>query len=143
MASQSRQATKGSQDGQPVFEELTFFKPMIDNATLKVLHRQVTDLLLNYQLSEGLDGISLVTRECADQQQSRALESLTLSYHQMLDFLEQGGHDAQRGQIQDNLQREAFRILNSAARQIRLERADDNYGKAYKRLFLDFGNAAA
>ena len=101
---------------------------MIDNATLKVLHQQVTDVLMNYQLAEGLDGIGLVTRECSDQEQSRALESLTLSYHQMLDFLEKGGQDAQRSLIQDNLQHEAFRILNSTTRQVRLERAEDYYG---------------
>ncbi len=115
---------------------------MIDNATLKVLHRQVTDLLLKYQLAEGLEGIGLVTRECSDQQLSRSLESLRLSYFQMLDFLEQGGKDAQRSLIQDNLQREAFRILNGAARQIRIERTEDYYGKAYRRLYLSLGDSA-
>ena len=80
---------------------------MIDNATMKVLHRQVSDLLLNFQLADGLEGIGLVTRECSDQQLTRSLESLSLSYNKMLDFLEQNGKDENRSKIQDELQREA------------------------------------
>ena len=112
---------------------------MIDNATLKVLHQQVSDLLLNFQLADGLEGIALVTRECSDQQLTRSLESLSLSYNKMLDFLEQNGKDENRSQIQDELQREAFRILNSAVRQVRIERAEDIYCKSYKRLILTYG----
>ena len=112
---------------------------MIDNATLKVLHRQVSDLLLSYHLADGLEGIGLVTRECNDQQQARSLESLSLNYDKMLDFLEQNGKDDNRSQIQDELQREAFHILNSAVRQVRIERAEDTYGRSYKRLILTYG----
>ena len=114
---------------------------MIDNATLKVLHQQVSDLLLNFQLADGLEGIALVTRECSDQQLTRSLESLSLSYNKMLDFLEQNGKDENRSQIQDELQKEAFRILNSAVRQVRIERAEDIYGKSYKRLILTYGES--
>lgn len=115
---------------------------MIDNATLKALHRQVSELLLDYRLSEGLEGIGLVTRECSDRQLSRSLETLTLSYGKMMDFLGQDGKDENRSRIQDELQRNAFSLLNAAVRQTRVEHAEDIYGKTRRLLLFDFGEDA-
>jgi len=112
---------------------------MIDNDTLKSIHQQVTDLLLTFQLNDALEGIGLVTRECADQQLARSLESVSNSYQLMLDFLRDDGQDEKRGEIQRELQHEGFRILNSASRLVRIRLREDTYSKSYNNLFAKYG----
>ena len=116
---------------------------MIDLSTLNAIHRQATESLQAYRIAEGLRGLDVLMQECQDQQLAREAEAAELDYSRMLDFLAEGGHDDNHPSIQDELVRRLLRTLDATARQVRLQKAEDLYGKAHLRLVQSFGTEAA
>ena len=112
---------------------------MIDESTLKAIHQQTTEALLDFRIAEGLHGMAVLMQECANQQLARTLESIRLDYDGMMDFLATGGKDEAHGEIQKNLIVQALHTLDSTSRAIRIQRREDLYAKAWARLYATYG----
>lgn len=112
---------------------------MIDESTLKAIHKQASEALMDYHIAEGLHGMSVLMQECADQQLARTLESIRLDYDGMMDFLSEGGTDEAHTRIQESLVQQALHVLDSISRAIRLQQGEDLYAQAYSRLFATYG----
>ncbi len=112
---------------------------MIDESTLKAIHQQATEALLDYRIAEGLHGVAVLMQECADQQLARSLEAIRLDYEGMMDFLAEGGKDEARSSIQKSMMARALYTLDSTSRAIRLQRGEDLYAQAWTRLFATYG----
>ncbi len=116
---------------------------MIDISTLYAIHQQATEALLDFRIAEGLRGLSVLMQECEDQQLARETEAATQDYERMMDFLAQGGQDDKHSEVQDSLVRHLLRTLDATVRQIRIQKAEDLYSKAFVRLRNNFGSELA
>ena len=103
----------------------------IDAATLNSLAFSTLDDLNNRHISEAIDKMSFLIQNGHDDQSRAEFEELRTNYHAMLSFLSQGGTDEHRAEIQDNIARQVWRVLQRITRIIRLNHSDDAYCKTY------------
>lgn len=73
-----------------------------------------------------------MARECRDRELISTAEKIECDYHHMLTFLQANGSDDERGRMQEQLVLRLLRIVDKAARTMRLWHDKDLYSKAFK-----------
>lgn len=116
---------------------------MIDISTLNAIHKQTTEALQNYRIAEALRGLEVLTQECQDRQLALEAEAARLDYARMLDFLAEGGRDEKHSDIHDKMVKRLLHTLDATTRQIRLQKGEDLYSKAFARLTNTYGQESS
>ena len=114
---------------------------MIQKKTLEAIYNEAIKYLLSYRIAEGLELLTALMLECADQQLARKTNQLYDDYTQMLRFLAQGGQDSLHTAIQTNIVRETLSTLQAAHRLIRIHHRLDMYGQTRQTLHAHLGTS--
>lgn len=112
----------------------------MDKVVLQNITESCREELASLSIGTGLYQLKMIVRYCSDSRIISEVEELEDNYRSMLLFLFNGGKDQDRSLTQNRICQKALEILCVANRDIRLQKPDNQYTKAYHELLSRYGS---